>query len=231
MTNADPHWLLTGDGPRYRSYLTSAPALLAGTYHVRDDRRRDLFDHGTALTGRADVHSTECPPCPCSASKALRAHPRLRDLVREHRLTVDDLVYPLFVYHGTNLRREIRLDAGAVPALPRPLARGDRRGGRAADSRRPPLRHPRAQGSHRVGSERRGRDRAAGLPLDQAASPRPPRHHRRLLLRVHRPRPLRPVAHPRRRPGRRRQRRHAPSWPNKPSATPRRGRMWSLLRG
>ncbi len=28
-------------------------------------------------------------------------------MVREHRLTVDDLVFPLFVYHGNGLRREI----------------------------------------------------------------------------------------------------------------------------
>jgi len=28
-------------------------------------------------------------------------------MVREHHLTLDDLVYPLFAYHGTNLRREI----------------------------------------------------------------------------------------------------------------------------
>src|SRR5262249_24378613 len=32
---------------------------------------------------------------------------RLRDLVREERLTLNDLIYPLFVYHGKNLRREI----------------------------------------------------------------------------------------------------------------------------
>jgi porphobilinogen synthase len=31
----------------------------------------------------------------------------LRDLVRETSLSVNDLIYPLFVYHGTNLRREI----------------------------------------------------------------------------------------------------------------------------
>ncbi len=39
--------------------------------------------------------------------RRLRGNPRLRDLVRENSLAVDDLVYPLFVYHGTNLRREI----------------------------------------------------------------------------------------------------------------------------
>lgn len=39
--------------------------------------------------------------------RRLRAHPRLRDLVREQRLSVDDLIYPLFIYHGRDLRREI----------------------------------------------------------------------------------------------------------------------------
>src|SRR4051794_33469425 len=46
-------------------------------------------------------------PLPSHRPRRLRSHPKLRDLVREHRLTVDDLIYPLFVYHGTNLRREI----------------------------------------------------------------------------------------------------------------------------
>src|SRR5207302_7710313 len=44
---------------------------------------------------------------PVHRLRRLRRHPRLRDLVREHRLTLDDLIYPMFVYHGTNLRREI----------------------------------------------------------------------------------------------------------------------------
>jgi porphobilinogen synthase len=39
--------------------------------------------------------------------RRLRCHPKLRDLVRESRLVVDDLIYPLFVYHGSNLKREI----------------------------------------------------------------------------------------------------------------------------
>ncbi len=39
--------------------------------------------------------------------RRLRQHPALRDLVREQHLTVNDLIYPLFVYHGQNLRREI----------------------------------------------------------------------------------------------------------------------------
>ena len=44
---------------------------------------------------------------PVRRPRRLRGHPRLRDLVREHRLTADDLIYPLFVYHGRDVRREI----------------------------------------------------------------------------------------------------------------------------
>jgi porphobilinogen synthase len=43
--------------------------------------------------------------------RRLRLHPRLRDLVRENRLTTHDLIAPLFVYHGTDLKREI----GSMP--------------------------------------------------------------------------------------------------------------------
>jgi len=44
---------------------------------------------------------------PLHRPRRLRGHPRLRDLVRETDLTIHDLIYPLFVYHGKNLRREI----------------------------------------------------------------------------------------------------------------------------
>ncbi len=44
---------------------------------------------------------------PIRRPRRLRSHPAIRNLVREERLTVDDLIYPLFVYHGSNLRREI----------------------------------------------------------------------------------------------------------------------------
>ena len=44
---------------------------------------------------------------PLHRPRRLRAHPGLRDLVRETQLTTLDLIYPLFVYHGVNLRREI----------------------------------------------------------------------------------------------------------------------------
>ncbi|WP_435017628.1 porphobilinogen synthase [Tundrisphaera sp. TA3] len=44
---------------------------------------------------------------PIQRPRRLRSHAGLRDLVRENRLTVHDLIYPLFIYHGTDLRREI----------------------------------------------------------------------------------------------------------------------------
>jgi porphobilinogen synthase len=44
---------------------------------------------------------------PLHRPRRLRGHPRLRDLVSETRLTTGDLIYPIFVYHGKNLRREI----------------------------------------------------------------------------------------------------------------------------
>jgi porphobilinogen synthase len=47
------------------------------------------------------------PSYPIVRPRRLRSHPALRDLVRENRLSLDDLVFPLFVYHGHDLRREI----------------------------------------------------------------------------------------------------------------------------
>lgn len=48
---------------------------------------------------------------PTHRPRRLRRHPRLRDLVRESVLTLNDLIYPLFVHHGNNLKRE-------VPSMP-----------------------------------------------------------------------------------------------------------------
>jgi porphobilinogen synthase len=44
---------------------------------------------------------------PTHQLRRLRGHPQLRALVRENHLSTDDFIYPLFLYHGTNLRREI----------------------------------------------------------------------------------------------------------------------------
>jgi porphobilinogen synthase len=59
----------------------------------------------------APIDEESSPVLPSRRPRRLRGHPKLRDLVREHRLTVDDLIYPLFIYHGYDLRREI----GSMP--------------------------------------------------------------------------------------------------------------------
>lgn len=48
---------------------------------------------------------------PTHRPRRLRRHPRLRDLVRESVLTLNDLIYPLFLHHGNDLKRE-------VPSMP-----------------------------------------------------------------------------------------------------------------
>jgi porphobilinogen synthase len=44
---------------------------------------------------------------PLHRPRRLRGHARIREMVSETRLSVHNLIYPLFVYHGKNLRREI----------------------------------------------------------------------------------------------------------------------------
>ena len=44
---------------------------------------------------------------PTIRPRRLRAHPLLRELVRETTLSVSDLIFPMFVKHGTGVRKEI----------------------------------------------------------------------------------------------------------------------------
>ena len=44
---------------------------------------------------------------PIRRPRRLRSNPKLRDLVREHSLSLDDLIFPLFLYHGKKVKREI----------------------------------------------------------------------------------------------------------------------------
>jgi porphobilinogen synthase len=44
---------------------------------------------------------------PLHRPRRLRSYTWLRAMLSENHLAVDDLIYPLFVYHGKNLRREI----------------------------------------------------------------------------------------------------------------------------
>lgn len=48
------------------------------------------------------------PLFPQMRMRRLRSLGGIRDMVRENYLRVEDLIYPLFIYHGTNLKREIR---------------------------------------------------------------------------------------------------------------------------
>ncbi len=45
---------------------------------------------------------------PATRPRRLRATPALRQMVRETTLTPDDFIYPMFVVHGQNVRREIK---------------------------------------------------------------------------------------------------------------------------
>ena len=82
---------------------------------------------------------------PLHRPRRLRGHPRLRDMVCETRLSVHDLIYPLFVYHGKNLRREIPSMPGqyqlSLDRLGEAVAEASELGVPAS----PALRNPRAQ--------------------------------------------------------------------------------------
>lgn len=47
------------------------------------------------------------PTFPTCRLRRLRTHPKMRDLVRETQLQVSDLVQPLFITHGSNIRSPI----------------------------------------------------------------------------------------------------------------------------
>ena len=62
--------------------------------------------------GHSHGPGEEPPPLPpeflVKRPRRLRSHPQLRRLVRETHLTLDDLVLPLFVVEGTNVRQEVK---------------------------------------------------------------------------------------------------------------------------
>ena len=55
---------------------------------------------------------------PQTRMRRLRANARLRDMVRETRLSVDQFVYPMFVCHGKNVRNEIGSMPGCAQLSP-----------------------------------------------------------------------------------------------------------------
>ncbi len=64
------------------------------------------------IAGMGDANKTEAGAFPQRRLRRLRMNPRLRDMVRETYLALDDLVYPLFVCPGRTVRREIEAMPG-----------------------------------------------------------------------------------------------------------------------
>ena len=104
--------------------------------------------------------------------RRLRRTPALRALVRETRVTPEQLVYPLFVIEGEGQRRPVSSMPGVFQLSGRRSgARGVRRqGGR--HRRRHPLRSSVEQGRRRLGRERSGRAGADRGARYQARGPR-----------------------------------------------------------
>ena len=114
-----------------------------------------------------------------------------RRLVQENRLTVDDLIWPIFVIDGDNTREPIAAMPGVFRMTHRPCRQGSRARGKA---RHPGDRHL-PQCRHRAARP----DRLAHPRPRQCDQPRHPRHqgcgagdrhhHRRRARPVHQPWP------------------------------------------
>jgi len=57
------------------------------------------------------MHLSSPTPFPTNRPRRLRRDAFTRNLVREHQVTPHDLIYPVFVHEGSNLRQ-------AVPSMP-----------------------------------------------------------------------------------------------------------------
>ena len=90
------------------------------------------------------------PVFPAIRPRRLRYHPLVRDLVRENLLTISNLIYPLFVRSGQGIKKEIASMPGnyqlSVDRLVEEVGSAARPGG----ARLHPVRHPHAQGRHRL---------------------------------------------------------------------------------
>ena len=123
--------------------------------------------------------------------RRLRRTPAVRDLVRETRLTPNDLVYPLFVCAGRNVRREVASMPGvfqlSVDTAVREAADVQREGIRAV------LLFGLPEHKDETGSSALDPDAPvqSAVRANQGERLGPPCDHRRVPLRVHIPRPLR----------------------------------------
>ena len=67
--------------------------------------------HLSGLVHNFRMHLSSPAPFPTARPRRLRRDAFTRNLVREHRLSAHDLIYPVFVHEGTDLRQ-------AVPSMP-----------------------------------------------------------------------------------------------------------------
>ena len=107
--------------------------------------------------------SLSCMQFPERRMRRLRRTPALRRLVAETRLSVDDLIAPLFVREGIDEPQPISSLPGPGAAHPGEPPQGGGRAGRARHPGRHPLRHP--------GSTRTPRARRPGTPTASSSSP------------------------------------------------------------
>ena len=120
-------------------------------------------------------------PFPFSRPRRLRRDTFTRDLVREHRLTPADLIYPVFVLDGAEPARSGGLDAGRGAPEPGPAAAGGRRlreAGHSGDGAVPGDR-PVAQDARRPGSAEPRRPGATRGARTEKAFPATRRDDRR----------------------------------------------------
>jgi len=89
-----------------------------------------------------------------------------RRLVAEHKLSVDDLIWPVFVQEGKSARTPVESMPGVDRLSVRPAGRGGQTGARS--------RHPRSGAVSRDRSQEQDPRRPRGL---QPRQPRLPRHH------------------------------------------------------
>ena len=159
---------------------------------------------------------------PFDRPRRLRATPAIRRMVRETKLTPDDLIYPLFVVEGQGVKEPIDSLAGQFHLSPDMAAQEAETAWKAGVPAVILFGLAEPQGPPGLRSLGRGRGGPAGGPGRQGGRAPDVRHLRHLPVRIHRPRPLRaPVR------GDRGQRRGpAPAHPEPPCPRPRPEPTW-----
>ena len=114
-----------------------------------------------------------------------------RRLVQENRLTVDDLIWPIFVVDGEKCARTDRRHARRLPPVARPCRQGGRARGKARHSghRHLPQCRSGAARPDRLAHPRSGQHHQPRHPRHQGRGARDRHHHRRRARPVHQPRP------------------------------------------